>query len=143
LFIEILKKKIMNKEFIPHEESLVLKELGFDEPCFGYFKDGEFRIPNPHEPFKNSELKSWFVTAPLFSQAFRFFREKYNWEHSIQPTADQHRFEVGYNYWIWNSKTGEEYHTTPKNRPTGDWEYETYEQAELECLRKLIEITKK
>jgi hypothetical protein len=30
----------------------------------------------------------------------------------------------------------------PKNRPTGDWEYETYEEAELECLKKLIEIVK-
>jgi hypothetical protein len=60
----------------------------------------------------------------------------------MEPTADQHRFEVGYNYWIWNSKTGEEYHTMPKNRPTGDWEFETYEEAELECLKKLIEIVK-
>jgi len=29
----------------------------------------------------------------------------------------------------------------PKNRPTGDWEYETYEEAELDCLNKLIELT--
>jgi hypothetical protein len=74
----------MKNEFIPYEQALALKELGFDEPCFGYIKDGEFRIPNPHEPFKNSELKSWFVTAPLFSQAFRFFREKRDLEYSIK-----------------------------------------------------------
>jgi hypothetical protein len=26
----------MEKDFIPYEESLALKELGFDEPCFGW-----------------------------------------------------------------------------------------------------------
>ena len=27
----------MNKEFIPYEQALALKELGFDEPCFGQY----------------------------------------------------------------------------------------------------------
>ena len=27
----------MNKEFIPYEQALALKELGFDEPCFGHY----------------------------------------------------------------------------------------------------------
>jgi hypothetical protein len=27
----------MNREFIPYEQALALKELGFDEPCFGWW----------------------------------------------------------------------------------------------------------
>lgn len=27
----------MQKEFIPYEQALALKELGFDKPCFGYY----------------------------------------------------------------------------------------------------------
>ena len=27
----------MNKEFIPYEEALELKRLGFDEPCLTYY----------------------------------------------------------------------------------------------------------
>ena len=27
----------MDKEFVPYEQSLQLKELGFDEPCFGFY----------------------------------------------------------------------------------------------------------
>jgi hypothetical protein len=27
----------MNKEFIPYEQAVVLKELGFNEGCFGYY----------------------------------------------------------------------------------------------------------
>jgi hypothetical protein len=140
----------MNKEFVPYAEALALKELGFDEDSFGYY-DTEglqirydvLNITNKNSLFtEHSITNNPKISAPTFSQAFRWFREKYDWQHSIEPTADQHRFEVGYNYWIWNSKTGEEYHTMPKNRPTGDWEYETPEEAELECLKKLIEIVK-
>ena len=29
----------MNKEFIPYEQALELKELGFDEPCLGCYDD--------------------------------------------------------------------------------------------------------
>jgi len=135
----------MNKEFVPYEESLALKELGFDEPCFGYYSElgsFNFEVNKTNSNCNKPGMHGKYCTAPTYSQTFRWFREKYDWQHSIEPTADQHRFEAGYNYWVWNSKTGEEYHTMPKNRPTGDWEYETYEEAELECLKKLIEIVK-
>jgi hypothetical protein len=29
----------MNKEFIPYEQALALKELGFDEPCLGFYDE--------------------------------------------------------------------------------------------------------
>lgn len=127
--------------FTPYQESLELKELGFNKSCIAtYTEDENFELQDFEQNYDT--FPSHIIAAPLFSQAFKFFRDKYNWQHSIEPTADQHRFEVGYNYWIWNSKTGEEYHTMSKNRPTGDWEYETYEQAELECLKHLIKIVK-
>jgi hypothetical protein len=128
----------ITKEFIPYTEALSLKELGFDEPCFGLYHNDKTFYPTQcksHEQFHGQ-----ICSAPLYQQAFRWFREKYEWQHSIEPTADQHSHQLGYNYWIWNYKTGEEYHTMPKNRPSGDWEYKAYEEAELECLKKLIEI---
>jgi hypothetical protein len=78
----------------------------------------------------------------LNSLTFRWFREKYDWQSSIEATSDQHSRKLGYNYWIWNHKTGEEHHTMPNNRPSGDWIFETYEEAELACIIKLIEIAK-
>ena len=30
----------------------------------------------------------------------------------------------------------------PMNKPSGDWEFKTYEEAEIACLLKLIEIIK-
>ena len=127
------------KDFVPYNEALKLKELGFNEPCYDnyniYGKLWGLRL-NKQVKIKGACL------APTFSQAFRFFREKYQWQASIEATKDQHSHELGYNYFIWNSETGLEYHTMPKNCPSGDWEFEKYEDAELACLMKLIEITK-
>jgi hypothetical protein len=78
----------------------------------------------------------------LNSLTFRWFREQYDWQATIEATSDQHSRKLGYNYWIWNHKTSEEHHTMPKNRPSGDWIFETYEEAELGCIIKLIEIVK-
>ena len=131
----------LEKDFVPYAEAVALKELGFDELCIKYYwTDGMF-TKTYESPF-NYNKRDNTISAPLYQQAFRFLRGKYDWQHSIDPTADQHSHQLGYNYWIWNYNTGEEHWTMPKNSPTGDWEYETYEEAELECLRKLIGIVK-
>jgi len=132
----------MTQEFVSYEQALVLKELGFDELCFGGYDMETLKLwigyLNDGEQFN----REYYYPAPTFSQAFKFFREKHNWQHSIEPTAEQQSGKLGYNYWIWNYKTGEEHYTMPKNRPSGDWEYEVYEEAELACLIKLVEIVK-
>ena len=142
------------KEFVPYKQALALKELGFDEHCFKMSEHKKVcdeqskpqgcQLHNLHCGYPDCTIDKSITPVPLptFSQAFRWFRKKYDWQHSIEPTADQHSHQLGYNYWIWNYKTGEEYHTMPKNRPSGDWEYKSYEEAELACLIKLIQIVK-
>ena len=137
------------KDFVTYEQALELKELGFDEPCIllyrGLDTQPDCQMGYEFKTEKNSDYNdatNYWLTVPTYSQSFRWFREKHNWQHSIEPTADQHSHQLGYNYWIWNYKTKEEYHTMPKNRPSGDWEYKTYEEAEQACLDKLIEICK-
>lgn len=136
----------MEKEFVSYEIALALKELGFDEPCFTYYYNITNNIRtglsiNIHNAWTYAGTQKLGITlAPTFSQAFRFFREKYQWQSYIEPTSDQHSRELGYNYFLWNYKTGEEYNTMPQNCPSGDWKFEKYEDAELACLIKLIEI---
>jgi len=146
----------MEKEFVSYEIALALKELGFDEPCICNYRKVQVTDAKTGDSFGstvyldmmqftmnfNKHNKDTDASAPTFSQAFRFFREKYQWQASIEATKDQHSHELGYNYFIWNSETGLEYHTMPQNCPSGDWEFKTYEEAELACLMKLIEITK-
>jgi hypothetical protein len=82
VMVEIKKQK-MESLFCPYQESLELKELGFDEPCFGYFNTtsylgiGSFVFKqcdkNITDGYGNKPL-----LRPTFSQAFRWFRENHN-----------------------------------------------------------------
>jgi hypothetical protein len=117
----------MKTEFIPYNEALELKELGFDEPCFGryYYKDS-YPMLNPNsgetelvfefcQYIKQTEIT---ILAPLYQQAFRWFREKYDLreQYGVFP-----HHTIMFNY-MFNGGIEEE--------------------AELECLKKLIEIVK-
>ena len=75
----------MEKEFIPYEQALKLKELGFDEPCLGYYAGDILCTGQPQEihldedgNYKMSKTESFpIIAAPTYQQAFRWFREKY------------------------------------------------------------------
>lgn len=124
----------MEREFVGYEEALALKELGFNELCFGYFhyiykKD---LIVYPIKGCVNSALLEKEVSAPLFQQAFRFFREKYQIECYIKSLYEQ-KENKGFYFGLDDYKSRDFYSKT----------YVSYEEAELACLKKLIEIAKK
>lgn len=132
------KQSSVDKELVPYAESLALEELGLDEPCFAWHVSEQYGLELGR--VVKEDLIRDAVLAPTFSQAFRFFRATYGWQHSIEPTSDQHSRQLGYNFWIWNFRSGEEHSSEPRNRPSGDWAFQAYEEAELACLKKLIEI---
>ena len=86
----------MEKEFVPYKEAVALKELGFDEECFGYY-DIDKGYTNGYA-FCYSDVKSQLkngCSAPLYQQAFRWFREKYNLKSWIQEhTTDTFIYEI-------------------------------------------------
>jgi hypothetical protein len=119
----------MSKEFIPYEQALELKELGFNELCLFYYADNEaLRI------YHQSEIYDDLVGAPLYQQAFRWFREKHNLKGGIlyigglKPETTWWDIYVVGHYNI-------EYNEM-------EMKYQPYEEAELDCLKKLIEIVK-
>lgn len=118
----------MKKEFIPLHLALKLKALGFDYPCFatwnGDVLDMSLQVPSD----------DYFTKAPTFSQAFRFFREKYGLEHHIWSGKIRTIF---YGYNILNIDK-QEFVVNNSEIGGGDCDYETYEEAELHCLNKLI-----
>jgi hypothetical protein len=122
----------MTKEFVTYEQALALKELGFDEPCLGYYfgKDREVYMSNEYvmAPF-NPDLDSKIIfRAPTYSQAFRWFREKYKLVAAITVENDDFDYTI---YIPWEIK--EEHDST---------RFTSYEEAEQACLDKLIEICK-
>jgi hypothetical protein len=129
----------MNKEFIQYNIAIELKQLGFDEPCFGYYEpNGELDYIENHIlkdfPYlaKNSEWQD-LVAAPTFSQAFRWFREN----HDLNCYIDRGGAKGVYHAFVGNSEHGFLY----GNNGNSPSEF-TYEEAELACLKKLIEIVK-
>lgn len=67
----------MKNEFIPYEQALALKELGFDEPCLDQYKtDAELSGLRVGFRVKNQSLIKGSCSAPLYQQAFRWFRDK-------------------------------------------------------------------
>ncbi len=141
----------MEKEFIPYTLALDMKSIGFDEPCFVYwvFDGVETTLSTSHNKsgwsmigFKNNQMvkKAGLCTAPTFSQAFRWFREKYGLVHTVYSNASGYMWELHYN----QEKGGT--HICDSGE-SGDCEmsgmFTTYEKAELECLKKLIELCKK
>lgn len=126
----------MTKDFVLYEQALALKELGFDEPCFGYYDvDKGYSIGYA---FCYSDIKSQpeiGCLAPTFSQAFKFFREKHNLIGGIEYIGGLKPETTWWDIYIvghFNTNTSK---MTMK--------YQPYEKAELACLNKLIEIAKK
>lgn len=148
-----MEESTMGKLFVPYKESLELKELGFYEPCFmkiwwlngidfdtkKSFKpyitinDKEIRFKY-HLPKKHpwSGIRSLDLQIPTFQQAFRWFRNKYKLPSHI-ATYWQHD---------WNNYSYQYYFVQNKVEWNGIEHYKTYEEAELACLRKLIDIVK-
>jgi hypothetical protein len=109
----------MKNEFVPYELALKLKQLGFDEPCIathGYL-----------ELYINTD--DGHLKAPLFQQVFRWFRDVHG-HNGVVEGCKKHGFE-------WCIFPDMEHYIKPPNN------FNTYEEAELACLDKLIEILTK
>jgi len=122
----------MEKEFIPYEQALALKELGFNEQCIAtYDEDKEFELQDFEQNYNT--FPSHIIAAPLYQQAFRWFREKYKFHVEIRSyTAKYFTIII------------QELKDIVIYLEYGgiDLKFNTYEEAELECLKKLIEIVK-
>jgi hypothetical protein len=112
----------MKKEFVPYELAVKIKQLGFDEECIAYYD-----LRNDLEFYGGDNLKDTHcvqLNAPLFQQVFRWFREK---EFLIDVTSlNRNEYEF-YIQWSFAYSFLSDI-------------YKTYEEAELGCLEKLIEI---
>ncbi len=75
----------MEKEFIPSKESFALRELGFCDPCLKMHFHGELKNSYGFALMMQytNERQPEICLAPLYQQAFRWFREK----HSLFPSV--------------------------------------------------------
>lgn len=130
----------MREQFIPYKLAHSLRLLGFKEKCFGYYKT---KLGNNYEELIIQESDArlyemicipehFYTLVPTFSQAFKWFREK-------------HELVVDWNY-SQHDNFGSYIGVCIKNihfEETFVGVYKTYEEAELACLQKLIQLVDK
>jgi hypothetical protein len=125
----------MEREFLDYTEALALKELGFDEPCFAFFNGTHLSFSRFDTLGKLLDIDKC-LEAPTFSQAFRWFREKYNLDVTFRKIdyGPENQF-TGYYFSIYKGNELIDIHGADKK-------CKLYEEAELKCLKALIEIVK-
>ena len=131
----------MEKEFVPYTEALELKKLGFDEICPTKYGMTSLKLYGDWKPYRNSddiyEGKFYcndLCAAPLYQQAFRWFRDEHKlWAYQIPWSGNMYAMTI-YRL-LEDSETVKTIHDRVIMN--------TWEEAELECLKKLIEIVKK
>jgi hypothetical protein len=121
------------KDFIPYQQALDLKELGFDESCLGFYEfgsmDEEWHLRTKYVSKNEYNDVIHILKAPLYQQAFDFFREKYGlWQTVLQNT------DIDWTYDILPINGIHDYKLIDV--------FEEYNEAKQACLEKLIEIVK-
>ena len=119
----------MEKHFATYNQSLALKELGFDMPCFGWYEhNGNFYYCYQEglvPPSPSKKLIKGCCLAPLKSQVFEWFRKEYGyWSYIKEATKGSCRFYI--------EKFDEKFFNSDI--------IDSYEEAESACIDKLIEL---
>jgi hypothetical protein len=123
----------MEKEFVPYELAVKLKALGFDEPCLAGYSTSSENLEYYSRPLITKD--SFTVDSPLYQQAFRWFREKHYLISSVyQLSVNVKSGLSSFEYMI------DKLNNLGLSQFIEDFPYNTYEEAELACLKNLIEI---
>jgi hypothetical protein len=128
----------LENNFVPYQIALDMKSIGFDEPCFAIYYNPlkELVIGGTINPY-TKEIRT---LAPLYQQAFDFFRDKYNL-HAEPYTTDMGAIEYCFQIRdLYSEKYVYDNFVGAGSSYAGT--FSTPEEAELECLVKLIEIVK-
>ena len=135
----------MKHLFVPYELSKELKELGFDEPCIGFYKEDDTRLRAVDQHWGNSitgvcknlgyEISD-IILAPMFSQVIKWFREKYQLHGMVDIIY------VNPSHWYYRIERLQTKDDYLYHSEDDQLEFETYEEAEYNCLKKLIDFAK-
>ena len=137
----------MNDQFIPYELALQLKGLGYNEIslfCYDIAYEGNPSLSHCPHLLLNNQLEGFEnepISAPLWQQAFDWLDKEFGLFVSFGKIDNTRNFY--YDFMIIDSKNrdyNDEDLIDSASRILDKGKYNTYEEARLECLKKLIEI---
>lgn len=122
--------RTLAENFAPYPEAKDMKELGFNDEqttCFGNFINEKLCLGFFHPTHCTEDT----ILAPTYSQAFEFFREKYGYDVTIKKcTPSEYKFEI------------EQLFAEGNNHYFIDFPFKSHKEAELECVRAIIQFIK-
>ena len=141
----------MEEHFVNYNQALALKELGFDEPCIArYIIPGDLVFKGCYEDsniihleLTQNDICEAHVLAPLKSQVFKWFRDEYKWyaEINLDSYKEPYSLKVTIKKMdVTNTYVEKEFY--PYANGIGAIDNDKYEEAESECIDRLISIIK-
>jgi len=121
----------MEKQFVPYELAVKLKELGFNEPVIATYTQNCYGGDNRKIQYfvdfvEQVNQDAVFISAPLWQQVFDWFRAEHNLPNWIYESVGRWYFRiVKGDFWIEHKEIGH---------------FKTYEEARLACLERLIKL---
>ena len=128
----------MEKYFVTYNQALALKEIGYVDYSWFGSECSLYKHNGKHTFYMNGIGDNTYISAPLKSQVFEWFRDKHNLYHEIRTFAwDYDKKELGFSIRTYLNPIDIE-----TERLIHSEVYETYKEAESACIDKLIEIVK-
>ena len=130
----------MNEEklFVPVEECLAIKELGFIRPCFAgwyfhsYFE--KYRMEFPSNPGKMYKTQRHTILAPTYEQVFDWFDEVFGYNSVILKDTN--------GYYHYNHNTPADFTFSLENAAFNG-PFKDKLEAKLGCVKQLIILVHK
>ena len=127
----------LNYLFVPTEEALALKELGFNQPCFGWriynaTKNAWTNVMWKHILSNYLTNDPKHLDNPTYEQAFAYLRTEYGLHAQIGL------YQYNLNAWIVEVFVLGKY----KESVFGYTSYKSYNEAQFAALKKLIDLSK-
>lgn len=119
----------MEKEFATYEQASALRDLGFNETCLGcYIYEVETLAWKLNYAMYDNDIR-WVIAAPLKSQIFKWFRNKYDVDFYITRSLP-------------NVISKDIYHIVLNDIWVPNDSHRNYEDAENRLIDNLIELAK-
>ena len=124
--------RTLEESFVPCDEAIALHALGINNEqisCHAAYINKKFSLGF----FHSSHCSEVLVLALTYSQAFDFFRKKYRIEGWVQPYLSPEPRRNEAKFW---------YGGRTPSEGTSVGKYNTFMEAELECVKAIIEFIK-
>ncbi len=95
---------MITEDYVSYEIAKLLKEKGFNEPCFYYYKDGVLMF-SPILKGRNSYQTDTY-SAPTHQMAMKWLRIEHNILLFLLPAQENGKLVYLVKVWTWNEEEG-------------------------------------